>query len=84
VAGLGGCQNMDRLIEWLPANVLVGDDASSIAHSDMRIDNMIFHPTEPRVLAVLDWELSTLSHPGADFAYNALMYRMPSHIIAVC
>lgn len=74
--------NMDRLIEWLPANIPAGDDATSVIHGDFRIDNMIFHPTEPRVLAVLDWELSTLGHPGADFAYNAMMYRMPPHIVA--
>jgi aminoglycoside phosphotransferase (APT) family kinase protein len=74
--------NMDRLIDWLKANIPAGDDATSITHGDFRIDNMIFHPTEPRVLAVLDWELSTLGHPGADFAYNAMMYRMPPHIVA--
>jgi aminoglycoside phosphotransferase (APT) family kinase protein len=74
--------NMDKLIEWLPANIPVGDDGTSVTHGDFRIDNMIFHPTEPRVLAVLDWELSTLGHPGADFAYNAMMYRMPPHIVA--
>jgi aminoglycoside phosphotransferase (APT) family kinase protein len=73
---------MDRLIAWLPANIPVDDDATSITHGDFRIDNMIFHPTEPRVLAVLDWELSTLGHPGADFAYNAMMYRMPPTIVA--
>ena len=74
--------NMDRLIEWLPANIPADDDATAITHGDFRIDNMIFHPTEPRVLAVLDWELSTLGHPGADFAYNAMMYRMPPAIVA--
>lgn len=74
--------NMDRLLKWLPANIPVGDDATTITHGDFRIDNMIFHPTEPRVLAVLDWELSTLGHPGADFAYNAMMYRMPPYIVA--
>lgn len=74
--------NMDRLVEWLPANIPEGDDETRIIHGDFRIDNMIFHPTEPRVLAVLDWELSTLGHPGADFAYNAMMYRMPPHIVA--
>jgi aminoglycoside phosphotransferase (APT) family kinase protein len=73
--------NMDRLVEWLPAHIPPGDE-TAIAHGDFRIDNMIFHPTEPRVLAVLDWELSTLGHPGADFAYHAMMYRMPPHIVA--
>jgi len=74
--------NMDRLIDWLNANMPGDDDATSVIHGDFRIDNMIFHPTEPRVLAVLDWELSTLGHPGADFAYHAMMYRMPPHIVA--
>lgn len=73
---------MDRLIEWLPANIPLDDDATCITHGDFRIDNIIFHPTQPRVLAVLDWELSTLGHPGADFAYHAMMYRMPPHIVA--
>jgi len=73
--------NMDRLIAWLRDNIPEGDK-TSIIHGDFRIDNIIFHPTEPRVLAVLDWELSTLGHPGADFAYNAMMYRMPPHIVA--
>jgi aminoglycoside phosphotransferase (APT) family kinase protein len=71
--------NMDRLVEWLPANISPGDE-TSVVHGDYRCDNMIFHPTEPRVLAVLDWELSTLGHPGADFAYHAMMYRMPPHV----
>ena len=73
---------MDRLVEWLPANIPDDGDQTSVVHGDYRIDNMIFHPTEPRVLAVLDWELSTLGHPGADFAYHAMMYRMPPHIVA--
>lgn len=66
---------MERLIEWLPAHVPASDD-SCIFHGDLRIDNMIFHPTEPRVLALLDWELSTLGHPLADFAYHALPWRL--------
>jgi aminoglycoside phosphotransferase (APT) family kinase protein len=73
--------NMDRLMEWLPAHIPPGDE-TAIVHGDFRIDNMIFHPTEPRVLAVLDWELSTLGHPLADFSYNAMMYRMPPDIVA--
>ncbi|SFS09434.1 phosphotransferase family protein [Sphingomonas jatrophae] len=77
-----GCDPyMDRLVEWLPAHVPVGDDPA-IVHGDFRCDNMIFHPTEPRVLAVLDWELSTLGHAGLDFGYHAMMYRMPPHIAA--
>ncbi len=66
---------MDRLIEWLPAHVPPNDE-TCVFHGDLRIDNMIFHPTEPRVLAVLDWELSTLGHPLADFAYHALPWRL--------
>jgi len=66
---------MERLIEWLPAHVPAGDE-TCIFHGDLRLDNMIFHSTEPRVLAVLDWELSTLGHPLADFAYHALPWRL--------
>jgi len=73
--------HLDRLIEWLPDNIPPGEE-SSVIHGDFRIDNLIFHPVEPRVVAVLDWELSTLGHPGADFAYHAMMYRMPPHIVA--
>jgi aminoglycoside phosphotransferase (APT) family kinase protein len=80
-AEAGRDPNMDRLVEWLPANI-PSDDATSLVHGDFRCDNLIFHATEPRVLAVLDWELSTLGHPGADFAYHAMMYRMPPHIVA--
>ncbi len=67
---------MDRLIEWLPQNV-PPDDQTAIVHGDYRLDNMIFHPTEPRVLAVLDWELSTLGNPLGDFAYHAMAWRLP-------
>lgn len=72
---------MDRLIEWLPDHIPDGEEVA-IAHGDFRCDNMIFHPTEPRVVAVLDWELSTLGHPLSDFAYLAMMYRMPADIVA--
>lgn len=74
--------SMDAVIEWLEANMPEDDGASSVIHGDFRIDNMIFAPDEPRVLAVLDWELSTLGHPLADFAYHAMMYHMPPHIVA--
>ena len=68
---------MDRLIEWLPKNIPAGD-ATTIVHGDYRIDNMIFHPSEPRVLAVLDWELSTLGHPMGDFSYHMMAWRLSS------
>jgi aminoglycoside phosphotransferase (APT) family kinase protein len=73
--------NMDRLVEWLPANV-PGQDETAIVHGDFRCDNLIFHSHEPRIVAVLDWELSTLGHPLSDFAYHAMMYRMPASISA--
>jgi len=66
---------MDRLIEWLPEHVPPGDE-SAIVHGDYRLDNMIFHPNESRILAVLDWELSTLGHPMADFSYHMMTWRL--------
>ncbi len=77
----GRIGDMDKLVEWLPAHIPPGDEAA-IVHGDYRCDNMIFHPTEPKVLAVLDWELSTLGNPLADFAYHLMMYRMPPGITA--
>src|SRR5579872_5364373 len=70
---------MDRLIEWLPAHIPADEDgreAGAIVHGDYRLDNIIFHPTEPRVLAVIDWELSTLGHPLGDFAYHLMSWRL--------
>jgi aminoglycoside phosphotransferase (APT) family kinase protein len=67
---------MDRLIEWLPQHIPAGDE-TTIVHGDYRMDNMIFHPTEPRVLAVLDWELCTLGHPLADFSYHCMSWHIP-------
>jgi aminoglycoside phosphotransferase (APT) family kinase protein len=66
---------MDKLVEWLPAHIPPGDE-TSIVHGDFRMDNMIFHPTEPRVIAVLDWELSTLGHPLGDFTYHLMSWRL--------
>lgn len=71
---------MDSLTEWLPAH-LPAADRTTVTHGDFRADNMIFHPTEARVLAVLDWELSTLGEPLADFSYHVMMYRMPPDIL---
>jgi len=65
----------DALIEWLPEHIPAGDE-TRIVHGDYRFDNVIFHPTEPRILAVLDWELSTLGHPLVDFAYHCMTWHM--------
>lgn len=70
-------ETMDKLIDWLPKTV-PADDQTSIVHGDYRLDNMILHPTEPRVIAVLDWELSTLGNPLADFTYFLMNWVMPS------
>lgn len=67
--------SMDRLIAWLPAHI-PADDRTTVVHGDFRLENMIVHPTEPRIVAVLDWELSTLGHPLADLAYNCLPYHL--------
>lgn len=68
---------MDRLVDWLGKHLPPDRGESRIAHGDYRCDNMIFHPERPAVSAVLDWELSTLGDPVADFTYHLLMYRMP-------
>lgn len=70
--------NMDALIDWLGERDL--PDETSVIHGDFRIDNLILRPDRPEVAAVIDWELSTLGHPLADFAYHLMMYRMPPHL----
>jgi aminoglycoside phosphotransferase (APT) family kinase protein len=67
---------MDNLIAWLPANIPAGDE-TRIVHGDYRIDNVIFDPVEPRIRAVIDWELCTLGHPLADFANHCMAWRIP-------
>ena len=67
---------MERLIEWLPENI-PADNETTIVHGDYRLDNLIFHPTDSRIAAVLDWELSTLGHPLADFAYHCMSWHVP-------
>ena len=68
---------MDILIDWLPANLPADDGQNSLIHGDYRIDNIIFHTTDVRALAVIDWELSTLGHPLADLAYYCMCLRLP-------
>ena len=70
---------MDQLMQWLPAHIPASardESMVSIVHGDFRLDNLLFHPTEPRVLAVLDWELSTLGHPLADFSYHCMAWHI--------
>ncbi|RFP82497.1 phosphotransferase [Hydrogenophaga sp. SNF1] len=71
---------MERLIDWLPKNIpaMARDETLvSVVHGDYRLDNLMFHPSEPRILAVLDWELSTLGHPLADFSYHCMSWHIP-------
>ncbi len=65
----------NQLIDWLPKHIPAGDE-TRIVHGDFRIDNVIFHPTEPQIVAVLDWELSTIGHPLVDFAYHCMVWHM--------
>lgn len=69
-------QKMEELIQWLTDNIPENDE-TTIVHGDFRIDNMIFHPTEPKILAILDWELSTLGHPISDFSYSCMFWHFP-------
>lgn len=74
-------EEMDRLIEWLPANIPASakdNSLVSIVHGDFRLDNLMFDPEKPKVRAVLDWELSTLGHPLADFAYHCMSWHIPN------
>ena len=71
-------EDMERLIAWLADNVPADDGRVALVHGDWRIDNMIFDASSPRLLAVLDWELSTLGHPFADLAYQCMQWRLPA------
>ena len=68
---------MNTLMDWLPANMPSDDGTVSLVHGDYRLDNMMFHPTEPRVIALLDWELSTPGHPLADLANQCMAWMLP-------
>lgn len=70
---------MDALMKWLPDNAPT-DDQATIAHGDFRIGNLMVHPTEPKVISILDWELATLGHPLSDLAYCCLPYHMPLNV----
>lgn len=70
---------MDQLIHWLGEHLPEDDGRVSLVHGDYRLDNIMFHPTESRAIAVLDWELSTLGHPFADLAYQCMQLRMPAN-----
>lgn len=68
---------MERIIDWLGANMVPDDGRVSLVHGDYRLDNVMFAPDAPRLIAVMDWELSTLGHPLADLAYQCMLWRMP-------
>lgn len=68
---------MERLIEWLPEHIPDDDGHIGLVHGDYRLDNLMWHPTEPKIIAVLDWELSTLGHPIADLAYQIMAWQLP-------
>ena len=67
---------MHHLMDWLPEHIPPGDE-TTLVHGDYRIDNLVFHPTLPVVIGVLDWELSTLGHPLGDFAYHCMSWHIP-------
>ena len=73
----GTIADMDRLIAWLETHMPADDGRVSLVHGDYRLDNLIFAPDQPKVIAVLDWELSTLGHPFADIAYQCMQWRLP-------
>jgi len=77
-------EEMERLIAWLGPNVPADDGRVSLVHGDWRIDNMIFEAYSPKLLAVLDWELSTLGHPFSDLAYQCMYWRMPNAWNGLC
>jgi aminoglycoside phosphotransferase (APT) family kinase protein len=74
---------MDQLLDWLPAHIPASardTTQASVVHGDYRLDNLIFHPDQPRIGAVLDWELSTIGHPLADFSYHCMSWHIPSGV----
>jgi acyl-CoA dehydrogenase len=72
-------ESLVRLMEWLPQHIPAAEE-TSIVHGDYRLDNLVFHPTQPRVIGVLDWELSTLGHPLADLSYQCMSWHVPPNL----
>lgn len=79
-AELHTIEAMNSLIEWLEKNLPDDDGRTALVHGDYRIDNVIFHPQRPEIIAVLDWELSTIGHPIADLAYQCMQWRLPNEL----
>lgn len=73
----GSIVAMDRLIEWLPERIPAGD-RTAVVHGDYRLDNLVFDRSSARVIGVIDWELSTLGHPLADFSYHCMSWHIPA------
>lgn len=73
--------SMNELIGWLPAHLPPDPPQARVVHGDLRLDNLMFHPTEPRVIAILDWELSTIGDPNADLAYHMIGWHMPPQLL---
>lgn len=73
----GRVASMEKVIDWLPRNAPADEPPAAVVHGDYRLDNLMFAPDAPRVIGVLDWELSTIGNPHADFAYHLMMYRLP-------
>ena len=79
----GRVGSMEKVIDWLPRHAPVDEPPAAVVHGDYRLDNLMFAPDASRVIGVLDWELSTLGNPHADFAYHLMMYRMPAVSVGV-
>lgn len=79
-AEMNRIEAMDSLIAWLEKNAPEDDGRTALVHGDYRIDNVIYHPERPEIIAVLDWELSTIGHPTADLAYQCMQWRLPNEL----
>jgi aminoglycoside phosphotransferase (APT) family kinase protein len=78
--GSESCPSLDRLLEWLPSHIPEGDE-TTICHGDFRLENLMFHADRPEVIAIFDWELSTIGHPLADLGYNLIPHYLPASVM---